>query len=159
MGRSQRQWVLMRCATQQFSGGAGTRAELGRAPNTEEAQSHTGDTVGVGAFAAPSVKRFLYHFRSHLKCQNWGRESNLGFYPPSLCLQLLGGLAGPCPSLGLIFPPEQRRVLSSKHLEHLHLYPPKCCPSSSNQQVRMGPMVAWHSIWHLALSSQWPCGL
>ena len=55
MGR--RQWVLMRSVIQQFGDGAGTRAELGRAPNTEEAWSHTGDTVGVGAFATPSVKR------------------------------------------------------------------------------------------------------
>ena len=52
-----RQLVLMRSVIQQFGDGAGTRAELGRAPNTEEAWSHTGDTVGVGAFAAPSVKR------------------------------------------------------------------------------------------------------
>lgn len=42
---------------EQFSDGAGTRAELGKARNIKEAWSHTGDTVGVGAFTPPSVKR------------------------------------------------------------------------------------------------------
>lgn len=37
-----RQWV------EQFSDGAGTRAELGKARNTKEAWSHTGDMVRVG---------------------------------------------------------------------------------------------------------------
>lgn len=66
----------------------------------------------------------------------------------------------PSPLWASLSPPERCQVcLSFKHLEFFHPYPPKPFPLSSTRQVRMESMVAWKSMQHVVLCSQWPSGV